>query len=134
MARSPTFLLGAVLILLAPATSSSAETVRCTECGMKVDVESRFTSRIVQGEGALMFCDIGDLLTYLNRTPSSRAAAQVRDHRSGKWIGAEKAFYVRSEEAFRTPMGWSIAAFESREVAAASGTPMDLAGALGAVR
>ncbi len=107
---------------------------QCAECGMKVDVESRFVSRIVQGTETLAFCDIGDLLSYMNKKSAPPAAAQVRDERSGRWISAEKAFFVRSEKAFRTPMGWSIAAFEKKEEAAAFGAPMDVAGALRTVK
>ncbi len=124
----------AAFVLLAAATPSLADDPRCAGCGMKVDLQSRFASRIVDGKETLLFCDVGDLLKYLSGKQSSAAAAAVRDHRSGEWIRAQDAFYVRSEKAFQTPMGWSIAAFAKRADAAAFGAPMDLGAALRSVR
>ncbi len=124
----------AAFLFLAPAARSLADDPRCAGCGMKVDLQSRFTSRIVQGKETLLFCDVGDLLRFLAEKPSSTAAAGVRDHRTGEWVSARDAFYVKSEKAFHTPMGWSIGAFSSRTDAAAFGAPMDLAAATRAVR
>jgi hypothetical protein len=121
-------------LALAAAVPCFAQDARCAACGMKVDLESRFASKIVQGEKTLLFCDVGDLLGFLDGKSALSAAARVRDHGTGEWIRAEDAFYVRSEKAFRTPMRWSIAAFENRQDAAAHGAPMDLASALKAVR
>lgn len=121
----------ALLLLLAPAL---ARPTPCAECGMEVDPASRFSARVVRDGKELAFCDVGDLLAWLGRKESSAAGAEVRDHASGEWIAAEAAFYVRSEKAFRTPMRWSIAAFRTREGAAAYGVPMDLAGAIAAAR
>ena len=42
---------------------SAADTIKCTECGMMVDVNSKFASKIVQADGTLYFCDIGDLFS-----------------------------------------------------------------------
>ncbi len=134
MSRSLVLLLAAAATALAPGPLALAGSARCTQCGMVVDAKSRSTSRIVQGEKALMFCDVGDLLTYLNRSSAPPAGAEVRDYRSGEWISAERAFYVHSAAAFRTPMGWGIVAFESRKEAEAFGAPLDLAGARRAVR
>ncbi len=124
----------AALLVLAATAPCRAEDPRCAGCGMKVDMESRFASRIVQGEKTLMFCDVGDLLTFLDGKPALVAAALARDHGSGEWIRAQDASYVRSEKAFRTPMRWGIAAFKNRKDAAAYGAPMDLAQALRAVK
>ncbi len=35
---------------------------------MMVQMDSKFTSKITQGETTLYFCDIGDLFTYLKKT------------------------------------------------------------------
>ncbi len=132
--RLPIISVAAAFLVLAAAAPALAEDARCAGCGMKVDLESRFTSKIVQGEKTLLFCDVGDLLRFLDEKPASTAGARVRDHRSGEWIRAQDAFYVRSEKDFSTPMRWSIAAFARKEDAAAFGAPMDLAGALRAVK
>ncbi len=120
-------------VALPLAAAVALEAVRCATCGMAVDLQARSTCRIGRDEKALVFCEVGDLLVHLNERPAS-PAAEVKDHRTGEWLPAEKAFYVRSEKAFRTPMGWSIVAFGSREEAAAFGEPMDLEAARRAVR
>jgi copper chaperone NosL len=128
----------AVLILaaclLAPVPASAEQPVKCAECGMTVDTQSKFCAKIDQDGKTLMFCDLGDLLTYLNKKSVSPSAAQVRDYKTGEWIGAEKAFYVHAEKTFKTPMGWGIAAFKTKEDAAAFGTPVDITGSLKAVK
>jgi copper chaperone NosL len=126
-------LLLSALVLYA-AAPESALAAGCAECGMMVDRESKFCAKIVQGGKTSLFCDIGDLLTHLNKKSLSPAGAQVRDYKTGEWINADKAFYVHAEKAFKTPMGWGIAAFKNKEDAAAFGKPLDLAGILGAVK
>lgn len=121
-------------LLLTAAAPSLADDPRCAGCGMKVDLRSRFASKIVQGKDALLFCDVGDLLRYLADKPTSMAAARVQDHRSGEWIRAQDAFYVKSEKAFQTPMGWGMGAFAKKKDAAALGAPMDIAAAMRAVK
>lgn len=90
--------------------------IRCPECGMTVDLNSLYISRAVTaGGGELYFCDIGDMLIYVQKKKKLEAKElYVRDYASGLWIGAQEAFYARSEK-FRTPMGWDIAAFGSQK-------------------
>jgi len=114
-----------VLLLAACSFALAAETIKCTECGMIVDVNSPFTSKIVQGDTTRYFCDIGDLFSYLNRKGLNNAGAMVRDFTTGEWIDANTASYVRAEKKFRTPMGWGIAAFKDRGRAGESGSAMD---------
>lgn len=124
----------AVSLTILSASSILAADMKCAECGMMVDRESKFYAWIVQDGNELPFCDIGDLLTYLNKKSLSPAMARVRDYLSGETIDADKALYVHAEKAFRTPMGWGIAAFKNRQEAAKFGTVMDFSGAAKAVK
>jgi nitrous oxide reductase accessory protein NosL len=119
-----TILITAILIVTC-SLSAGAETIKCSECGMIVDVNSHFTAKIVQGDTTLYFCDIGDLFSYLNRKGLNNAGAKVKDYATGEWIDANKASYVRAEKKFMTPMGWGIAAFKDRNRAGESGSAMD---------
>ncbi len=123
-----------VLFIFLFAHSSFAETVKCTECGMSCDVAAKFTSRIVQADQTLYFCDIGDLFSYLKRKKPSVTRIEVKDYNSGEWIDAYKAFYVHSEKKFKTPMGWSIASFKDKDRASEFGTAMDFDGAARALK
>jgi nitrous oxide reductase accessory protein NosL len=120
--------LSLVLILaLAAAIPAMAGTVSCAECGMTVDLNSKFSAKILQGKDAAYFCDIGDLFSYIKRKGLGTGTAQVKDFPSGEWIDADKASYVRAEKKFRTPMGWGIAAFKEKSRAGESGAVMDFA-------
>ncbi|HXY61696.1 MAG TPA: nitrous oxide reductase accessory protein NosL [Nitrospirota bacterium] len=102
-----------------------AESISCTECGMMVDLNSKFVAKTVQGDTTRYFCDIGDLFAYLNRNALKEAALSVKDYTTGEWIDARKAFYVLAANKFKTPMGWGFAAFKDKESASSSGSPMD---------
>lgn len=119
-------------LLAYPAVSDEA--MHCAECGMVADPASRFTSRIMQNDNILSFCDIGDLLVHLNREKPQPARSEVKDYASGEWIDARKAFYVHAEKKFKSPMAWSIAAFKERNSAAGYGAAMDFEAALKAVK
>ncbi len=125
MKRLSGILVVALFCLVIGSVSAIAETISCTECGMMVDLNSKFAAKIVRGDTASYFCDIGDLFAYLNRKGMSNAGAQVKDYGTGDWIDASKAFYVRSEKKFKTPMGWGVAAFHDKNSAAGSGVAMD---------
>jgi copper chaperone NosL len=122
---------GALLAALwcaAPAGAGAAPAepdriVACAECGMKVKADNRFTSRVVQTGTTSYFCDMGDLVAYLERTRTKDYLAATHDFTSGEWIAVDKAFFVVDKKTFVTPMGWGIAAF--RERAQATGTPLD---------
>lgn len=120
-----------IIVILSAACSLSAAAgtitapIKCTECGMFLDINSKFTSKIVQDDTTLYFCDIGDLFSYLKRKNLNDVDAQVKDYLTGEWIDAKKAFYVHAENKFMTPMGWSIAAFKDKISAAESGSVMD---------
>ena len=113
------------LIVFSFTALPAAETIKCSECGMSVDVNSKFESKILQSDKTLYFCDIGDLFSYLKRTKLSDFKAEVKDYKTGDWIDARMANYVHAEKKFRTPMGWSIAAFKNQKDAAKFGAVMD---------
>jgi nitrous oxide reductase accessory protein NosL len=123
-----------VLLLVALAAPVSAESITCTECGMMSDTESKFTSRIVEGSNTFYFCDIGDLLVYLNKHRQQDAQIEVKDYSAGEWMAAQAAGYVSNSKKFNSPMGWDIAAFKNRKDAAAYGNAMDYDAALRAVK
>lgn len=122
--RLPILGIALALIMMTMSPVHAKET-RCTECGMMVKMDSKFTSKITQGDTPLYFCDIGDLFTYLKRKKVQDGRIEVRDHTSGEWIDARKAFYVKSGKKFDTPMGWGIAAFKDKDAASQSGSAMD---------
>jgi nitrous oxide reductase accessory protein NosL len=121
-----------LLAFVFPAYSS--DTIKCTECGMQSDITSKFTARTAEDGKQLYFCDIGDLLTYLNKKKQPGITAEVKDYPSGGWIDAAKASFVQSPKQFNSPMGWGIAAFKDKKQGAAYGGVLDLSGALKAVR
>jgi nitrous oxide reductase accessory protein NosL len=105
--------------------ATAAETIHCTECGMMVDVKSAFVAKMVQGEKTSYFCDIGDLFSYVKRKGAEGASVEVKDFDKNEWIDGRKAFFVKAENKFKTPMGWGIAAFKDKNTASESGTAMD---------
>jgi len=123
MKNSKLFLSLALVLLLV--SFASAEMLRCTQCGMMVNADSKFSAKIVQGEKSLPFCDIGDLLAYVKKKSTPEAKPLVKDYKSGEWVDADKAFYVQSAKTFRTPMGWGIAAFRDKQEAATFGAVLD---------
>jgi nitrous oxide reductase accessory protein NosL len=116
------------------AVPSYSEPVHCTECGMMVDLNSKFSARLVKKDTTNYFCDIGDMFSYINRKGAPDAKLEVKDHATGDWIDANKAFYVRSEKLFKTPMGWGIASFKDRNEALKSGIVLDFDGMTKAIK
>lgn len=120
---------GALCLLLAVAAATAAElsrepagepaTASCAECGMSLEVTGRFTARLVSGADTRYFCDIGDLVAYLERKRPREGVADVRDYPTGEWVAATDAVFVIDKQAYATPMGWGIAAFRDRESAPA---------------
>ncbi len=113
-----------IISFLAAQPSTFAAAVNCTQCGMAVDMGSKFASKIDRGDTTLYFCDIGDLFSYLNRKKHNAVGAFVKDFVSGEWISATTAYYVHADKKFKTPMGWGVAAFRDKKSAEAQGTAM----------
>ncbi len=107
------------------AVTYASETIHCTECGMMLDINSPFTAKITSDSKISYFCDIGDLFSYLKRKDAQGAAIEVRDFVSNEWIDGRKAFFVKAEKKFKTPMGWGVAAFRDKGKASESGAAMD---------
>ena len=128
------FFLTTALLIFLFAHPSFAETVKCTECGMACDVAAKFTSKIIQGEQTLYFCDIGDLFSYLSRKKPSVTRVEVKDYSTGEWIDAQKAYYVHSEKTVKTPLGWGIASFRDKNKASEVGAAMDFDGTAKALK
>ncbi|HUI68207.1 MAG TPA: nitrous oxide reductase accessory protein NosL [Nitrospirota bacterium] len=129
-----TIVLTVLVIVSTVATVSAAEIIKCSECGMMVELNSKFASKIVQADKTLYFCDIGDLFSYLKRTKQSGFKVEVKDYKTGEWIDARAAYYVHAENKFRTPMGWGIASFKDQKDAAEFGAAMDFDSAAKALK
>ncbi len=124
-----TLLLALLLMLIWSTPVVFAGAPSCIQCGMVVDLNSKYAAKIVQGETTSYFCDIGDLFAYLNAKGSPFSGAMVKDYDSGDWIDVAKAFYVRAVKKFSTPMGWGVAAFREKKRAMEFGEVMDADGA-----
>lgn len=122
------------LLMLVCSMPAFGETIRCAECGMMVDLNSNFSSKLVQGNDTRYFCDIGDMFSYLNRKGPKDAGAEVKDFATGEWIDARKASYVHAGNKFKSPMGWGLAAFKDKTSAAAFGSVMDFEGTAKALK
>jgi copper chaperone NosL len=75
----------------------------------------RFAAQLViRGQEPLFFDDIGCLRGYLenNGPVSEDGAAYVVDHRTGAWVRAGQAVYMRNDR-LETPMGSHLLAHES---------------------
>ena len=121
-----------------PADVDAANTA-CHFCRMQVS-DAHFAAQIaVPGVEAQFFDDIGCLAAYLRQDTTRvppRAVAFVADHRTGAWVRASAAVYVRPS-ALETPMGGGIIAHASddsrrQDPDAAGGAPVTIADVFGA--
>ena len=133
MFRTRTMIITLVL-LLSLSSLLPAQMNKCAECGMMVDEKSPFSSKIVQKDMTLSFCDIGDMLIHMKTKNMRPENAQVRDFKSNEWINGAKAWYVSSAKHFTSPMGWNIAAFGTKNEAEKFGAPLDLDNAMKALK
>lgn len=99
--------------LVTTAECSAEESLRCAECGMTINQDSKFFSWAIDETGKKHFCDIGDLLYHYRKAPQKIKEACVKDFITGDWIDAKSAFYVKSGN-FKTPMAWQIGAFKNK--------------------
>lgn len=91
----------------------------CSHCRMAVS-QREFATEVVTVSGSVdYFDDIGCLTEWvIEHQPPESAGLFVVDFRSGEWLDAKAAYYVRSEK-LPTPMSSGLAAFKN-EVAANS--------------
>jgi copper chaperone NosL len=90
--------------------------VACSVCGMLVSREDQSAEWIAAGEEPRFYDDIGCLATD-PWSPPGRSARFV--HVGRFWSPAESVFYAHPP-TLSTPMGYDVAAFATREAAAAS--------------
>jgi copper chaperone NosL len=84
----------------------------CAHCRMQV-LDARFAGQLVAPqEEPKFFDDIGCLRDYLKAAESlpSGSVAYVGDHRTGQWVRAATAVYVR-DDRIETPMSSHVIAF-----------------------
>ena len=103
---------------------------QCQTCRMTV-VDRGFASQMVTAlDEPRFFDDTGCLSTFLTRTPAiPGAAVYVADHRTGAWVPAGEAMFVRVD-ALTAPMGSHVVAYASdasraADPPAAAGTAVD---------
>lgn len=92
----------------------------CSLCRMAVS-QRPFAAQAVARSGRTdFFDDIGCLVRWApENAPPEETALFVVDHETGAWLDATQAHYVRSE-TLDTPMSSGLAAFGTRERAAAA--------------
>jgi copper chaperone NosL len=134
----PALLLVSLLQILAmscgtsppPAAALVPGQVACSTCRMIV-LESRLASQLVApNEEPRFFDDLGCLARYLAETPTlpGGAVAFVADHRTGAWVRADRAVYLRADN-IAAPMGSHVLAYETADSRAAEGVagrPVDV--------
>ena len=95
----------------------------CLHCKMAVS-EKQYAAQFITKDGeAHKFDEIGCMREYL-KTKQERgqvAAHFVADYKSGKWLKAEEAHFVKSAE-LATPMSGNIVAFQTPAEAQAAAT------------
>ena len=122
-----------------PQPVPDARSESCAYCRMIVSDPRLGAQLVAPGEEPLFFDDIGCLRDWRKSHPTaSGASAFVADHRTGKWVPAERAVYVRTTKLW-TPMGsqliaYADAASRDGDPAASGGTAVSAAEAFGASR
>ncbi|MBX3388605.1 MAG: nitrous oxide reductase accessory protein NosL [Phycisphaeraceae bacterium] len=112
----------AALAIVRPAEIGSVQTGidQCAACGMTIE-DSGFAGARVMREGGrtLYYDDLGCMLDAArekNAVPAIKTF--VQDAQDGKWVRAEKAWFVMDAKN-RTPMGSGIVAFRTKPAAGA---------------
>ena len=90
----------------------------CASCRMIVS-DSRFGAQLHDRRGGVRhFDDLGCWRKAVAELPPDPAASFVRNFSDGAWIRADRAVVVRFE-GLQSPMGSGLAAFATRDAAAA---------------
>lgn len=98
-----------------PPTIRYGETA-CAQCRMLIS-EDRFAAAAKTHDGELQTFDgIGCLLRYAAEHPGAVERSWVHDYESARWLDAQDAFVVRSQE-LTTPMGDGVIAVSTQEQA-----------------
>ena len=84
---------------------------KCVVCGMDVNMMPKFTSQLKLKDGNYVYTESPKhAIQYYLKNRDKVSKVWVKDFSSGRWIDAERAYYVRVEEG---PMGPDIVAFRS---------------------
>lgn len=123
---------------MAPATLDTANE-DCARCRMRIS-DRRFAAQIVApGEEPRFFDDLGCFEQEIKEKPQpGGAVAYVADHRTGEWVRAATAVYVRVP-SLATPMNSHLIAHGSagsrdQDGAARGGEPLTAAALFGTTR
>ncbi len=112
-----------VLPVIAPAANKAAPTW-CKKCNKNIDTASKkFSVTLTEEVEPMSFDDIGCSLLWREGECAMRMSAfdsyaRVYDYNTGESIGMENAFFAYGPE-LKTPGGYGIVAFKTREQAAA---------------
>ncbi len=120
------FIYGLILFLVACSEAPKTGPVKikfdrdsCEKCRMLIS--DRYHAAQVRGgekQQAHKFDDIGDAVSWLAEQPwkdDTKTEIWVTDHRTGEWLNARQAWYVREKQ---TPMNYGFSAeTEQRETA-----------------
>ncbi|GAB4580560.1 MAG: hypothetical protein Fur0022_33020 [Anaerolineales bacterium] len=89
----------------------------CEACGMVVSEARYAAATIIKSGHTHKFDDLAEMFIFQANHPEDVVRAWfVHDYASEAWIRGETAFYVMSAE-IRSPMGYGVVAFETREAA-----------------
>jgi copper chaperone NosL len=117
-------LLMVLLPLIAPAAEKAAPTW-CNKCNMKIpDAGKKYSVTLTEGIEPMAFDDIGCSMLWRDGECAMRMSAfdsnaRVYDYLTGEPVVIENAFFAYGPE-IKTPMGYGIIAFKTREQAAAA--------------
>lgn len=114
-------LVACFLVLPAGAAEKPKPTI-CKQCNMKIaDADKKFAVYVMAGIEPTAFNDIGCAVIWYNNECAMRQSAfdsnaVAHDFTTEEPVPMEKAFYVMGP-GIKTPKGYGIAAFKSREQA-----------------
>lgn len=116
-------LLMVLLPVIAPAAEKAAPTW-CNKCNKNLsEANMKYSVTLTEGIEPMSFDDIGCSLLWREGECAMRMSAfdsyaRVHDFNTGESLGMENAFFAYGPE-IKTPKGYGIVAFKTREQAAA---------------
>lgn len=89
----------------------------CASCGMLISDRRTAAEAVFAGEDPRFYDDIGCAASD-RALPPAKTQVYVPSENGTRWIRAEAAYFARVSD-LRTPMGYGLAAFDSRSQARA---------------